>query len=565
MTTAPAEPRRELPIAWMWKMIGPAESRMRTAMLGAGAAATMLAGSFLNFLNYNQYPIGSAEATLAMAGILAASILLGLIASGLGVFGRIFLPPFLVALAVDVNFDSGALVLLAVLAAILGARISRQALILMFGVVVASQLWTAMAGGGSVPDLQASAAPATKAATPGPATAEFALVHLILDEHIGLDGIPASVPRGEEMRAQLRDFYVGNGFRIFAGAYSESMRTVHAIPRAFSLEAASAWKKGGRNGTTMADNRYFDALQSMGLRIDVSQTDWIDFCGHAAVASCKTRTAGGLIDVGDKLPVSDKATILIYRFAALSTIAQNVLRLYDVLAMGGRLAGFDPPMVQLLKRTVTSTPNAMASFDEVIGAARSLTPGKAIVAHLLLPHYPYVYDQQCGTRRLSDWLGRASAVPWEVRYDRYFDQVICTARKVDELLAAVAASPAAGKTVFLIHGDHGSRIMHVEPTVEHDGEFSGRDLVDGHAALFAVSAPGIEPGYDSGRYPLRLLLHALTRSGFREIAPELPAGFVPSITIENRMRNPTAELTVEELDWWQGRSQETAGAVKVVP
>lgn len=559
MTTAPAEPQREPPITWIWQMIGPAESRTRTTILSAGAAALMLAGSFLNFVSYNQYPITNPEVVLAMAGILAASVLLGLIGAGLGVFSRIFIPPFLVALAIDINFDSSTLLLvLGVVAAILCSRISRQALILLFGVVFVSQAWTAIAGGEAVSHRNASAADT-------PATNQFALVHLILDEHIGLDGIPASVPRGEEMRAQLRDFYVGHGFRIFAGAYSESMRTVHAIPRAFSLEAASPWKEGGRNGTTMEDSPYFDALQAMGLRIDVSQSDWIDYCGHAAVVSCATRAAGGLVDVGDKLPVSDKAIILIYRFAALSTIALNSLRFYDILAMVGRRAGLDLPLIQLPRRTVTSAPNAMASFDDVIDDARSLAPGKAIFAHLLLPHYPYVYDERCGTRRLEDWLGRDSTVPWEIRYERYFDQVTCTTHKVEELLAAVSSSPAVGKTVFVIHGDHGSRIMHVEPTVERAGKYSDRDLVDGYSAFFAVSAPGIEPGYDTGRYPLRLLLGALTRSSFREIAPRLPTGFVPTIAIENRRRNPTAELPVEELDWWQGRSQEANGAEEVVP
>ncbi|HEX6094317.1 MAG TPA: hypothetical protein VFZ07_13235, partial [Dongiaceae bacterium] len=163
-------------------MIGPAESRTRTTILSAGAAALMLAGSFLNFVSYNQYPITNPEVVLAMAGILAASVLLGLIGAGLGVFSRIFIPPFLVALAIDINFDSSTLLLvLGVVAAILCSRISRQALILLFGVVLVSQAWTALAGGEAVSHRNTSDAGT-------PATSQFALVHLILDEHIGLDG-----------------------------------------------------------------------------------------------------------------------------------------------------------------------------------------------------------------------------------------------------------------------------------------------------------------------------------------------------------------------------------------
>jgi hypothetical protein len=213
------------------------------------------------------------------------------------------------------------------------------------------------------------------------------------------------------------------------------------------------------------------------------------------------------------------------------------------------------PVLQLERRKTTSALNGMATFDWTIEQARSLEPGKAMFAHVLLPHYPYSYDADCRVRRVADWLARVSASPWKDRYVAYFDQVACATRKVDQLLAAVASSKAAGKTVFVIHGDHGSRIVRVEPTIENDGRFSDRDLVDGHAAFFAVSAPGIEPGYDAGRYPLRLLLDALASSQFKRMSPDLPAGFVPSIMIENRGWNPVTERPVLGVEWWSGRSE----------
>jgi hypothetical protein len=538
----------------LWIRIGgQPESWTRALTLGVAAAALTLTGSFLNFLNYNEYPVISSEVSLVLAGILAASIVLGISAAALGAFGRIIIPALLVVLAIDVNFDSTLALLLGLAAAIVFARFSRQALILLFGIVVISQSWTAtLAGGSGRPDMADKTAPVAYSVAAKP---ELALVHLILDEHIGLDGIPDSVPRGPEMREQLRKFYVGSGFRVFAGAYSESLHTINAIPRALSLDAGGAWEKRGRSGTTLDSNPYFDMLQSMGFSIDVAQSDWINYCAHPAVVACATRAAGRLISVGDKLPVPDKAAILVYRFAALSTFARNGLNVYDLLAWTGRRFGYDLPLVQLLKRTNTSTLNGMATLEEVIGAARSLSPGKAIFAHVLLPHFPYVYDSACGTRRVSDWLGRASLAPRHTRYAAYFEQVTCATRKVEELLAAVASSPAAGKTVFIIHGDHGSRIMHTEPTVENDGRFSSRDLVDGHATFFVVSAPGIEPGYDTARYPLRLLLDALARSEFRAVAPDLPDGFVPTIAIEDRSWNPVTERSVGDLDWWQGKSE----------
>ena len=64
--------------------------------------------------------------------------------------------------------------------------------------------------------------------------------------------------------------------------------------------------------------------------------------------------------------------------------------------------------------------------------------------------------------------------------------------------------------------------------------------------------PEIEPGYDTGRYPLRLLLDALAGSEFNRVSPDLPAGFIPSITIENIARDPVTERPVLELEWWSG-------------
>ncbi|HEY1386678.1 MAG TPA: hypothetical protein VGF43_23845 [Dongiaceae bacterium] len=530
---------------WM-KLVDPAESRKRAFVLTAAATALTLVGSFLNFLNYNAYPVTSPEALLVLGGLLAASILVGLTGAGLGVFGQMVIPIMLVVVAVQANFQVGFVPLYACAAALL-ARFARQALILWFAVVTISQLWTAMMGAESRPPVVNKTVQVGSAAS---ATPDIAVVHLVLDEHIGLEGIPESVPGGPELQAQLRSFYLGHGFRIMAGAYSESLHTVNAIPRMLSLRSEMPWKKRGRGGTTLKENRYFDSLQAMGLQIVVAQTDWVDYCGHPAVATCMTRVAGDMIDMDDQLPISDKAALLVYRFTALSGFATGMLSIYDVAAVLGQRAGLPLPVVQLVQRTTTSTLNGMATFDWAIEQAKSLVPGRAIFAHVLLPHYPYSYDANCRVRPVADWLGRLSSVPWEDRYAAYFDQVACATRKVDELLSAIRSSPAAGKTVIIIHGDHGSRITHVDPTIEHDGEFSGRDLVDGHAAFFAVSAPGIEPGYETGRYSLRLILTALVESRFRTAVPTLPADFVPTIQIEDIDKTPIVERPVGDVEWW---------------
>src|SRR3546814_179059 len=55
------------------------------------------------------------------------------------------------------------------------------------------------------------------------------LLHLMLDEHAGIMGIPKDVPGGEALRRDLRDFFAANGFRLFGNAISEYAATRNSM------------------------------------------------------------------------------------------------------------------------------------------------------------------------------------------------------------------------------------------------------------------------------------------------------------------------------------------------
>ena len=123
------EPGRQA--IWM-KLVDATESRKRAFVLGTAATALTLVGSFLNFLNYNAYPVTSAEALLVLGAMLALSVIVGLSAACLGVFGQMLLPWLLVVLAIELNFG-GTLLVAGIIGSVLLARFARQALILWFG------------------------------------------------------------------------------------------------------------------------------------------------------------------------------------------------------------------------------------------------------------------------------------------------------------------------------------------------------------------------------------------------------------------------------------------------
>ena len=88
-----------------------------------------------------------------------------------------------------------------------------------------------------------------------------------------------------------------------------------------------------------------------------------------------------------------------------------------------------------------------------------------VFAHIMLPHFPWVFDGDCEVKDFRGWrlpyAARQSASSSQARKDAYVayqDQSLCMHRKVLALVDAVdSAHP--GQVQFVIQGDHGPRIM----------------------------------------------------------------------------------------------------------
>jgi len=49
--------------------------------------------------------------------------------------------------------------------------------------------------------------------------------HLVLDGHIGIDGLPVDIEGGQELKQRIEAFYLKHGFRPFGRAFSKYMLT----------------------------------------------------------------------------------------------------------------------------------------------------------------------------------------------------------------------------------------------------------------------------------------------------------------------------------------------------
>jgi hypothetical protein len=366
------------------------------------------------------------------------------------------------------------------------------------------------------------------------------LVHIVLDEQIGIEGIPAEFDPRREVAGRLRDLFLDRDFRVFGRAYSVFYDThfsmAHLLNFGRHLEARRYFARPFEEGDSIAENAYFEALARRGYRIRVYQPDYIDYCGTSpAVASCFTYPLESMAVLEDApLATGEKSKLILAMFARYSNALQHLRVAYT--AMAEAAAGVPLPTWHDSERV--SAISAMRALERVREDVAGGGQGDAFFVHLLLPHYPYAYDANCLIRpRASQWLqaNHEPAAPRrntpdsrDRRYPLYLDQVRCTAAKLEQLLDEIAASPPFADATIVVQGDHGSRIDLGPPRPRYVQNLPASVYLDGYTTLFAVRQPGRERGYDRRVLSVDALLRAVMRS---EDVPEEDA--VPVVALVN--------------------------------
>jgi hypothetical protein len=504
----------------------------------------VLFASFATFLVHNSYPLVTKEVGVSLVALFAAAGAMGLLYQFVGNFVRRLFEALLVYLAIELNFDLGIAGLLIAAAA---PVVLRRYLMPGIGVVFSAVLIGQLVGAATGAD-QSARASTTPPATTTPASRLPVLVHVVLDEHIGMQGLPVDQPGTAAMRQELGAFYQRHGFRLFGGAYSEHMHTINALPYLLNFGKEQPWVPGSKQtGVTLQSNAYFDALRGLGYAINVYQTDFVDYCTGGQVRSCTTINGSALGPLSRTgLSAAEKAAVMLSSFWSLSDGAAMATKVYDALAVAvSPHLGTELPRIDLDLYRRTSTAGAVEMADRVIADLQQAKPGEAYFAHLLLPHYPYSANRDCTIKPLAEWGKRRSLrLSLSVRHQAYFDQIGCVLKKVDAIVQALAGKDS----IIVLHGDHGSRITTYDPSVENAGRFDEHDLVAGYSTLFAVHAPSLAGGYDATPAPVAGLLASLATSGFTAV--DVGAAFVaaPSVVLENGEWQPV-ERHALPADW----------------
>ena len=478
----------------------------------AAAVAIVLGAPLAAFLTGNHYPILSPEVGLLVIGCVVAGVLLQGLAWALGAGGAAFVLAAAFALAVD----------------LLGGASFGYAGLAVLGMACFGATWLLGRQAVSVAAVAASVFLASTLLIPGTAADERTralqgekrdlpvVLHLVLDEHIGLAGLPRDVPGGAGFERWLTDAYLAEGFRVHAGAYSQYFFTRHSIANLLNFSAAAdPWShlaKGRSHPNILTDSAYFRHLSALGYRLHVYQSDYLDYCRipGIAYATCTTYRANSIGALRDTtLGTLERAQFIFNSLASTSGYLGAMGRVYQKLTG----SAWERPVNRVGPLAV------LPVLQRLTSDLRSASRGQAYFAHLLIPHYPYVLDESCGVRsNIEDWLSNVppgaeyqdpvqnSADSRNERYRRYFEQVRCQQVLLGRLFDAMREAKVWRDAIVIIHGDHGSRIMQRSPLAAHADRLTRQDFNDAFSTLFAVRSPRLNAGVEREQRPLQELL-----------------------------------------------------------
>jgi hypothetical protein len=502
------------------------------------APALVLLSIVATFLRYNDYALLLPESLILLAAAAAIGMLVGAIAQ----LRPQTLAPLLMALVLTVyvlSRDDVTGLLRNAVAAISGHIGHSEALkaIALAGIyaalsvicvllrrnlaLIATAVFGTMVVATLILPAQTGGMPVVTGTLPAKLNDLPPVIHVILDEHIGIAGLPPERPESADAADAMRSTF--SDFALYSHAYSRFAETKYSLTSLFNRDVGAdvgQLLEGELTEFAPKRNAWFETLKARGYAIRVYQSAWLNMCG----------------------PGSKVDTCYTYRFFSPNALQRSSLTTRQRLQVLLPKLFFGRGVLRLEPLTSMET---LARFRADIAEAPR---GVAYFVHVLIPHANYLYTRDCALRPPSDWLFDGGATPAgdaaEERsdhYGRYLGQLICADRQMQSLFAYLKTLGIYDEATIIVHGDHGSRIA-VRPAATKRPELlDDQDKRDNFVALLAIKAPGVVPGVHDEPVALQRLFADRFLGGARPDSPAPGTVFVRS--------GRDDRLSPIEIDW----------------
>ena len=353
-----------------------------------------------------------------------------------------------------------------------------------------------------------------------PELRDKSVIHIVLDAHSGIEGIPQG-GEGGEFRRRLVDRYLARGFAVYGGAYAHYRGTTESLSSLVNYQVGARTESlvdGTKKPTQLAHNAYFEQLSRKGFQIRVYQTGHLDFClPTLRIESCYSYSNTLTALAAMKLPAWDKFLFLSNNWMRQSTyyaILTRVLRKVE--------RRFAIPMA--LPRFVSHLQpyEALLALRRLISDVELMAPGRVFFAHLILPHHPYLLAENCEVKPAAQWadnpdVSKASISDdeFERTYRRYFEQANCVHQTLEGLFDRLHAAGRLENAIVVIHGDHGSRIHYQYPTAGRKEVLRRADYLAAYSTFFGVRAPTVSADYFPQSTPISQLFHMVSTEALK--------------------------------------------------
>lgn len=478
-------------------------------LLRAGAWLLVLYGSFANLLNYHDYPLLTPEVLVVALGLFGVGAVMALVHMLSAPRLSFLMTGILIGFAVDLNDIGEWPVILGataggIAAAYLFDRVILKLLCAAFAAVAVFQLASVTFNEGRTPTPTFTpAAQSPRAAGPPP------LVHVVFDAYLGMSGMRDDEASFSDLRRRNEDFFRARGFRLFGGAYSEHRDTANAIPAMLSFDRAPFAKDSPEARKAPPALEYFIRLERLGYRTHVLRTDYLNLCTNQPIAACTSPPLSHMLVLRHiEMSTIDRAKVIATVLLGMTELPHEGLNRF--LQAPNDAA---PPRDALLI-SLTAL-ESLGTVEQMLGDIRS---GDAVVAHIILPHDPFVLDADCRLQPRNRWRVAADPTPRGAREAAYGLHMRCALKSLDRLLAVLDRTPEGQRAVVIVHGDHGSRMVDHIPRTGVRG-LTTRDFAMTYSTVFAIRAPQIAPGYDPSPAPVSYLLDELSGTNFSRLPP----------------------------------------------